>query len=136
MVGAAADISGPAGFAQGFAYDPVGGEIYVYDEDAKNLLYFDAATLALKRTLPIADLSPGDPWLAFEPITGTVTIASEADERTGTPLMVLDRASGAAVDRRDEEAGNLLVHPRKPLLYMSYFRRSRSVKIFDLSNGR
>jgi hypothetical protein len=120
------------GDAQGFAYDPVAGELYVFNTDTHQLLYLDAATLQEKRSISIPDLSPGDPWIAVDPRTNTLTIASEADTETGTPFLVLNRTTGAVLDRRDLEAGNLLQRPDESRLYLSFFRRSHRLMAYDL----
>ena len=120
------------GNPQGFAYDPASEELYVYDESGKNLLYFDAATLRLKRSFELREVSPGDTWITVDDRTDTISIASEADEQRGVPLLLVDRTSGRILDRKNEEAGNVLLAPQKPLLYLSFFRRVRAVKIYDL----
>jgi hypothetical protein len=124
----------PEGFtpAQGFAYDPAHDELYAFNGGQQRLLVFDAATLKLKRSIPAPDISPGDSWIGFDPISNTLTIASEADVQTGYPLVVLDRASGAVVDKRGDEAGNLLINPEAPIIYMSFFRRTGGVIAYDL----
>jgi DNA-binding beta-propeller fold protein YncE len=126
------ETSVDTGVAQGFAYDPVAGELYVFNTDTLQLLYFDAATLKEKRAIAIPDLSPGDPWIAFDPRTNTLTIASEADTETGTPFLVLNRSTGAVLDRRNLEAGNLLLRPDESRLYLSFFRRSHRLMAYDL----
>ncbi|MEY3895044.1 MAG: hypothetical protein RLZZ214_563, partial [Verrucomicrobiota bacterium] len=37
------------------------------------------------------------------------------------------------VDKRDLEAGNLLVHPDKPILYANFFRRHCGVVAYDMA---
>jgi hypothetical protein len=125
------------GNPQGFCYNPRAGEIYVYNQREQNLLYFDEVTLKLKRTVPIPDISPGDSWIAHEEQTDTIVIASEADMRTGVPFVVIDRVSGAILDTRDIEAGNILVNPQKAIMYLSFFRvdrffRSHNIIGYDL----
>ena len=126
------ETSVETGGAQGFAYDPVAGELYVFNNNTNQLLYFDAATLQAKRSIAIPDLSPGDPWIAVDARTNTLTIASEADTRTGTPFFVLNRSTGEVLDRRDLEAGNLLLRPDKSRLYLSFYRRSHELVAYDL----
>jgi hypothetical protein len=46
--------------------------------------------------------------------------------------VVVDRASGAILDRQNEEVGELLLDPRKSVAYFSFFRRTSQVKIYDL----
>lgn len=133
------DASGPVvetqvstGGAQGLAYDAAAGEVYVLKTQTRTLQYFDARTLALRREVPLPEISPGDPWIAADGATGTLVAASEADERTGAPFIVLDRQTGRVVDRRDVDAGNLLLHPQGALLYLSFFRNSSRLMLYDL----
>jgi hypothetical protein len=127
------ETSAETGGAQGFAYDPVAGELYVFNTDTHELLYFDATTLQEKRSIALPELSPGDPWIAVDPKTNTLTIASEADTETGTPFLVLNRSTGGVLDRRNLEAGNLLLRPDQSRLYLSFFRRSHRLLAYDLS---
>ena len=46
-------------------------------------------------TCAAPDISPGDPWLRRCRHSNTLTIASEADVRTGSPFVVFDGPSGA-----------------------------------------
>jgi DNA-binding beta-propeller fold protein YncE len=126
----------PSGRAQGFAYDSDTGEIYVYNGQTEHLLYFDAATLALKRSLPLPGVSPGDPWVAVDRQSDTITVVSEADIRAGMPFIIVNRSTGAILDRRDFDAGNFLVHPDKPILYLSFFRYRTSLIAYDLEQRR
>ncbi len=134
-----ADMSAPplesaieTGQAQGLAYDATHAEVYVYNEDTREILVLDGPSLALKRSLPAPDLSTGDPWIAIEPISNTVTLASEADQQAGSPLIIYDRTSGEVLARRTEEAGNLLVAPAAPVVYLSFFRRVQGIAALDL----
>jgi hypothetical protein len=122
----------PTGGAQGFAYDPRADEIYAFNLWTKQLLSLDATTLEGKRAIDVPALSPGDPWLVVDPVTDTLTIVSEADLETGVPFIVLNRTSGQVIDRRDLDAGNVLVHPAKPLVYLSFFRRRSELMLYDL----
>jgi len=89
----------------------------------------------LKQTLPVV-VSPGDAWVAYEPFSDTLMLASEADDSKGTPLVVIARATGEIIDKRSEEAGNLLVNPNKPLVYMSFFRRFGGVLAYDTQSRK
>lgn len=121
------------GGAQGFAYDPAANEIYTINTFTNQLLYFDAATLEQRRVVDVPDLSPGDPWLAVDASTDTLTIVSEADEPVGVPLVVLNRTTGRLVGKAQLDAGNVLKHPSKPWLYLSFFRRRNEVLLYDLA---
>jgi len=127
------EASVETGGAQGLAYDPAADEVYVFNTDTRDVLVLAGDDLALKRTLPAPELSPGDPWILIEPHSDTITLASEADAQTGSAIVIFDRATGAVRERRVEEAGNLLTHPDAPILYMSFFRRWQGVIAYDLS---
>ncbi|MFN3314031.1 MAG: YncE family protein, partial [Hyphomonas sp.] len=60
-------------------------------------------------------------------------LVSEADFDDGVAFLLLDRATGETLDTRDIDAGNLLKHPNKPWLYMSFFRRNPEVQIYDMA---
>ena len=120
------------GGAQGFAYDPNANEIYAVNTFTNQLLYFDAITLEQRHVVDVPRLSPGDPWVAVDGPTGTVTIVSEADSQVGAPLIVLDRTSGRILGEAPLDAGNILKHPSKPWLYLSFFRRRNEVLLYDL----
>ena len=124
------------GFAQSFEFDPANAELYIYNSQTEEILILDTSTLELKRTIPAPDISPGDPWIRRCPRSNTVTIASEADVRTGSPFVVFDGPSGAVLDKLDLEAGNLLVHPEKPILYANFFRRVCGVVAYDLEKRK
>jgi hypothetical protein len=120
------------GGAQGFAYDARANEIYVFNAVTHELFYLDATTLKRKRVVEVADLSPGDLWVTVDPITDTLTLSSEADLETGVPFIVLNRTTGQIVAREDLATGNALLHPTKPWLYLTFFRRHNEVLLYDL----
>jgi DNA-binding beta-propeller fold protein YncE len=126
------DVS--TGGAQGFAYDPRANEIYAFNTFTRQLLYLDATTLERKRVVDVPDLSPGDLWVTVDPITDTLTLSSEADLEIGVPFIVLDRATGRVVGQSDLETGNVLLHPTKPWLYLTFFRRRNEVMLYNLEN--
>jgi hypothetical protein len=121
------------GYAQSFEFDPAHRELFIYNADEEAIYVLDTSTLALKRTIAAPDISPGDPWIRRCTHSDTVVIASEADQQTGNPFVVFDGTSGAVVDKRDLEAGNLLVHPDKPILYANFFRRHCGVVAYDMA---
>ena len=98
------------------------------------MLYFDAPTLALKRSLPLPGVSPGDLWIAVDRRSDTIAIVSEADIRSGTPFIVVNRSTGEVLDRRDIDATSLMVHPDKPILYLSFSRRTANLIAYDLEH--
>jgi hypothetical protein len=122
----------PTGGAQGFAYDPSANQLFAVNTYTKQLLYLDATTLRVQKTADLAQLSPGDPWIAVDAQTDTLTVVSEADVRIGDPLIVLERSNGRTVARADLDAGNLLKHPSRPWLYLTFFRRRSEVMLYDL----
>jgi hypothetical protein len=124
----------PTAGAQGFAYDPRANEIYAFNAATHQLLYIDAATLKRKRALDVADLSPGDLWVTFDPVTDTLTLSSEADLEIGVPFIVLDRPTGRVLARADLATGNALRHPTKSWLYLTFFRRRNDVILYDLQS--
>jgi hypothetical protein len=122
----------PTGGAQGFAYDPSANQLFAVNTYSRQLLYLDATTLKLQRTADLAQLSPGDPWIAVDAQTDTLTVVSEADVWIGDPLIVLERSNGRTVARADLDAGNVLKHPSRPWLYLTFFRRRSEVMLYDL----
>ena len=126
------DVS--TGGAQGFAYDSRANEIYAFNTVTRQLLYLDATTLVRKRAVDVPDLSPGDPWVAVDLNTDTLTLVSEADQEIGAPLIVLDRPTGRVLARADLDAGNVLLHPTKPSLYLTFFRRRTEVMLYNLQD--
>jgi DNA-binding beta-propeller fold protein YncE len=126
----------PTGGAQGFAYDPAAGEIYAFNSYTRQLLYLDATTLKRKRTVEVPNLSTGDSWLAVDSATGTLTLASEADLEDGVPFIVLDRLSGRVLAQANLATGNILLHPTRPWLYLTFFRRRDEVLIYDLETKK
>ncbi len=121
------------GAAQAFEYQPATGEIFIYHKDRREILVLDSDTLALKRAIPAPTHTSGDPWISHCKTTRTHANPTEADEQGGDPIIVNDANSGAVLDKRDLEAGNLLLHPERPLLYANFFRRVCGVVLYDLA---
>lgn len=126
----------PLGHAQSFAYSPSAAEIYVLNADTNDLLYFDSTTLALKRSIQLPRISPGDARIVCDDQADRLVISSEADEQTGVPFVVVDRTSGQVVQTLEEEAGNLLLNPDHPWVYLSFFRRRSDLLLYDLNARR
>lgn len=82
------------GKPQSFAYNPELQEIYVYKRETEELLYLDAVTLELFRSVNAPNLAPGDVWVNWQQGTDTITLASEADRKTGIHFVMIDRATG------------------------------------------
>jgi DNA-binding beta-propeller fold protein YncE len=123
-----------AGAPQAFAYDPAASELLTYNGASRTILVMDATALTLKRSMPVVGLAPGDSWIAVDHATDTVTIVSEADVQDGKPFMVLDRTTGAPRDQRDIDAGNLVLEPGTSRLFLSFFRRSNRLMVYDLKS--
>jgi hypothetical protein len=120
-------------YAQGFGYNPVEQELYIYNQEQQQLLYLDAASLALKRTIALPQLSPGDAWVVWDKFSDHIIVASEADEPEGFPFMVLDRQQGKVVGTLDIAPGFILPHPTKPWFYMtiSFFQDRSDLLVYD-----
>ncbi|WKZ34817.1 MAG: hypothetical protein QY332_14450 [Anaerolineales bacterium] len=112
------------GKIQSFAFNPQRQEIYAYKADTQELLYLDALTLETFRAVPVADLSPGDIWVKWNPLNDSISIASEADVETGTPFVMIERASGevSASLPLPLIPTNLALHTGVPRLYFNSFR--------------
>ncbi len=52
--------------------------------------------------------------------------------QVGAPLIVIDRTSGQVLGEAPLDAGNVLKHPSKPWLYLSFFRRRNEVVLYNL----
>ncbi|HXW01410.1 MAG TPA: hypothetical protein VEC93_23570 [Anaerolineae bacterium] len=121
------------GYAQGFAYNSLDQEIYVYNVLTHKLLSLDAATLKLKKIIATFQLSPGDVWVAWDQFSDTIILASEADEQVGIPAVIIDRPTGQVLDQLNLDPGNIALHPTKPWLYMSFLRRINELLVYDLA---
>jgi hypothetical protein len=126
-------VDAETGNAQAFAQDQQAGEIYIYNADIRQLMVFDAELLKLNRTFAVNNLASGDPWLVVDHGSNAIVIVSEADLNDGVSFLTLDRLTGAERDRRDLEAGNLLLVSETSRLYMSFFRRQSKLIRYDLS---
>ena len=87
--------------------------------------YIDAVTLETLRSVPVADLSPGDVWIKWHQNTDTIIVSSEADYETGTPFYIIDREDGHVVGSMPLPiipTAYLVFHPEKPLLYFNSYR--------------
>jgi hypothetical protein len=123
----------PTGGAERFAYEARAGEIYIYNRRAKELMYLDAETLAVKRRVPIQEMAPGDNFIIADPHSDTIVLSSEADRKTGVAFLVIDRSEGEVLGRGDYSCVSAVLHPSKPLLYMSFFRRVSELVQYDLA---
>ncbi|MBI2333537.1 MAG: WD40 repeat domain-containing protein, partial [Chloroflexi bacterium] len=113
------------GKTQSFAFNPDRQEIYAYEAETHKLVYMDALTLEVFKSVPVPDLSPGDVWIRWLPLNDTIVLSSEADAEIGVPLYVFDRESGEVVTRLPFPViptAYLTFHPEKPLMYFNSFK--------------
>jgi hypothetical protein len=120
-------------YAQGFGYNPLDQELYVYHQDNQHLLVLDAATLELKKTIETPQLSPGDAWVVWDKFTGNLLIASEADELKGIPMVVINPKTGYLIDTLEIAPGFILPHPTRPLFFMtvSFFQERNDLIVYN-----
>jgi len=113
------------GKTQSFGFNPDLQEIYVYKAETRELVYMDALTLDVLRSIPVTDLSPGDVWVRWLAYNDTIILSSEADAEIGVPLYVFDRESGevtASMDFPTIPTAFLIFHPQKPWMYFNSFK--------------
>ena len=120
------------GNGQSLAYNPDTQEIFVHHNDLEELLVLDSQSLAYRRSINVEDMSPGDSWIVYDSTTDTLTVASEADRQDGTPFVIVDRKTGSVLTKEDREAGNIFLHPKQPIIYISFFRRQNGIVAYDL----
>lgn len=112
------------GKMQSFGYNLERQEIYAYEANKRELHYIDAVTLETLRSVPVADLSPGDVWVNWQSGTDSITIASEADYEVGIPFVMIDRGSGEAIAAIPLPLipTNVAFHPEKDVMYFNSFK--------------
>lgn len=112
------------GKTQSFGFNPALQEIYVYKADSKELLYMDALTLDVLRSVTVPDLSPGDVWIRWLDLNDTIVLSSESDAEIGIPLYVFDRESGNIIASLPFPVypTEFAFHSQKPLMYFSSFK--------------
>lgn len=112
------------GKTQSFGFNPEQQEIYVYKADTRELLYMDATSLKVLRSVPIPDLAPGDVWIRWQPMNDSIILSSEADAEIGTPLYMLDRESGEILAELPYPIypTELTFHPNQLLMYFTSFK--------------
>lgn len=112
------------GKMQSFAYSPEREEIYAYEATKRQLHYIDAVTLETLRSVPIADLSPGDVWVNWQPNIDSITIASEADKEVGIPFVMINRESGETIATLSLPLipTNVAFHAEKNVMYFNSFK--------------
>jgi DNA-binding beta-propeller fold protein YncE len=123
------------GGAESLTYNSKDEEIYVFNSFESKLAILDASTLALKKSIPNIALSPGDVLIAWDGLTRRLLLASEADEKTGDSLVILDRDKGTILYSDDVAAGSAVIHPNKSLTYFSFFKHTSLVLAFDMASN-
>jgi DNA-binding beta-propeller fold protein YncE len=127
------------GFAQGFEYNPRDQELYIYNEQAHTLLFLDSTTLALKKTVLLPNVAPGDVGIRWDKHTDQLFIVSEWDEDEDddslNPFIAFDRMTGKILYTMQLNPWNILMHPSKPILYMRFFY-DRKVVAYDTKARR
>jgi hypothetical protein len=126
----------PSDYIQGFAYDAPTDRIYFYHKASQTLRVMDGTSLTVQRTIPVPPISPGDSWVAWDPLSQTVTIASEADQPVGTPFVVVDPKTAKVVHTSNLSPSYLFRSPSKPRLYMNSFRRTTELIAYDPQSHR
>lgn len=123
------------GGAQGVTFSSQRDEAYLFNSDTKQVMYLDGDTLDLIREVNADQLASGDPWIAVDERSNRMALVSEADKPDGVAFLLMDLDTGDVIRTGDTDAGNLLVRGDKSWLYMSFFRRTREVQIYDLAAG-
>ncbi len=121
------------GNAQAAAFAPEHHEAFVYNGVTRRLLVIDTTTLTLRESWPMPKIATGDVWVTYEPSTDLVTVVSESDVQDGIALVSVERASGREAARLQLEMGQVLQRVDRPWLYVSPFRRTNEIVLFDLA---
>jgi hypothetical protein len=118
--------------AQSFYYNRFNQELYVYNDVDRALLFLDAKTLDIKKSLPNLQMIPGDSRVVYDGQTDSVIVASEGTywgapaDPNGDPVAVIDRATGKLSYTMRNCGGDLCIpglieiHPRQPVLYLAF----------------
>jgi hypothetical protein len=126
----------PSDYTQGFAYDPQGNRLYLYHKATQRLRVLDGTTLALLSSIPTPPIAPGDSWIIWDPLTQTVSIASEADHQIGVPFVVIDPKAAKVLHTSTLSPSYVFRSPDKPRLYMNFFRRATNLIAYDPQSNR
>lgn len=125
------------GKTQSFGFNPDQQEIYVYKADTRELLYMEASSLKVLRSVPIPDLAPGDVWIRWQRLNDSIIISSEADAETGIPLYMIDRESGEILAELPYPTypTELTFHPSQLLMYFTSFK-STYLAVWDMQEHK
>ncbi len=123
-------------YAQGFAYDARDDRLYFYHKASQRLLMMDGTSLDLLKSIATPPVSPGDVWVTWDPLTRTVSIASEADYAIGTPFVVINPQTAKVTHTSNLSPSYVYRSPDKPRLYMNFFRRTPDLIVYDPQGNR
>lgn len=122
-----------------FFYNPGAKEVYNYNEQTQRLNILDSKTLTLKESVPF-QLAPGGSWIEYDPHTDYIIVVSEGSKSKGDlehdiSLVLINRTDRKIVKELNLHAPNILLHPTRPLLYLSQFRSARNeIIVYDLES--
>jgi DNA-binding beta-propeller fold protein YncE len=122
------------GWPQEFDYDSSKQELYVVNHDTQTLLFLNAATLAVTKSVNGLNLSDGDTVVVHDNNTDSVIVAAEgtwplrepdADDAAKSPVVVVDRSAGQMrYQIRWCEGwcnpGFIVMHPNKAIIYLGF----------------
>jgi len=122
-----------------FFYNAAAKEIYHYNTKTQQLNILDSTSLTLKESIPF-QISRGNKWIEMDPHTGYIIVVSEGsksmeDLEHNVSTVLLHRTDRKVVKELKLHAPNILLHPRRPLLYMnSFYDRSNEIIVYDLES--
>jgi len=130
----------------GFTYNDRMKEIYIvprirkdkWAEGYKQLDILDSRSLTLKKIIPIkSPQGAGGQWVESDPHTGYIIVASESGRQDlEKATLILNRKEGKVVKELSLAPMNILLHPSRPVLYLSFFqdRNSNEIISYDLES--
>jgi hypothetical protein len=130
------------GKAEVFLYDDMTKEIYFIPKTKKinlnqQLTIVDAPSMTRKETIFLQFPSgvSDDAWIEVNKKTGYIIVSAEARAKdVENATMIIDRKTGKIIKKVSLSPMNIMLHPSRPLLYMSYFqgRESNEIIVYDL----
>jgi len=121
-----------------FSYNAEAKEIYIYIRKTQHLDIVDLTSLTTKESISI-QFPPGlgdDTSMEWNPHTGYIIAAHEARNKDiDKATVIVSRKQGNVVKEISLSPMNILAHPSRPLLYMSFFQdSSNEIIMFDLES--
>ena len=122
-----------------FLYNAGANEIYIYNTKMQQLNILDSTSLTLKESIPL-QISGDGKWIEMDPHTGYIIVVAEGSKYKGdlehdVHTVLLQRTDRKIVKELYLHAPNILLHPRRPLLYMnSFYDRSNEIIVYDLES--